>query len=148
LATLGMILLADTVETFVSKYFGKNVFVADFSASLSAQVFVLPLISYNFDTVNLISPLVNSLVLWTIPLVTVLGFFIILSTYIHAAVGIVIVNIYILVSSVFVNVVFFVDRLSDFGIEYSMPLVGAVSYFCILLALTIKLNKPRGSATK
>jgi hypothetical protein len=47
--------------------------LGDLKSTLAAQVLVWPLISYNFGRISLISPLVNMLILWTVPLSTVLG---------------------------------------------------------------------------
>lgn len=67
LATLGLILYSNAFD----KYFKK---IPDLSSTLAAQVFVWPLISFLFGSVSLISPIVNVLVLWTIPVATMLGF--------------------------------------------------------------------------
>lgn len=53
------------------------IFKKDLSTSLAAQVFVLPLIAYNFGQISLIAPLANMLSLWLVPLITYLGFIII-----------------------------------------------------------------------
>ncbi len=71
LATLGLILLAPVLD----RYFpGKGLPLReDLTTTLAAQVLVWPLIAYRFSQVSLISPLVNALSLWTIPIVTILG---------------------------------------------------------------------------
>lgn len=72
LATLGILVFADKFNLYL-----KNIpqpFKESLTVTLAAQIMVLPVIFYNFGTISLISPLVNTLVLWTIPLATVLGF--------------------------------------------------------------------------
>jgi competence protein ComEC len=49
------------------------VLLDDFVASLSAQLFVWPIISCYFGTFCLLGIVVNSLILWTVPVATVLG---------------------------------------------------------------------------
>lgn len=45
----------------------------DFSTTLAAQIGVSPILFVTFGQFNLLSPIINVLVLWTIPLITVLG---------------------------------------------------------------------------
>lgn len=44
-----------------------------FSTSLSAQIGVAPILFVTFGRFNLLSPLINSLVLWTVPYIMILG---------------------------------------------------------------------------
>ncbi len=74
LATLGLIFLYPDLENKFSK-------IPDFlklrqylSATLAAQIFVLPLLIYKFGGLSLISPLVNILILPMIPIIMILGF--------------------------------------------------------------------------
>ncbi len=62
-ATLGIVLFYRRWRPYFQrlKFFGK-----DLATTLAAQVFVLPLLYWHFRQINLISPLVNALVLWTI----------------------------------------------------------------------------------
>jgi len=43
------------------------------STSLSAQILTSPILYFTFGYISLVSPLVNCLILWTVPLMTVLG---------------------------------------------------------------------------
>jgi competence protein ComEC len=75
MATLGIMTLPD-VLLGMSKRLGfdsKASIWEDFATSVSAQVFVNPIISYYFGTVSLAAVIVNPLVLWVVPLCTVLG---------------------------------------------------------------------------
>jgi len=40
--------------------------------TLSAQIFTLPILAYNFSQISLIAPLANMAVLWTLPILTIL----------------------------------------------------------------------------
>ena len=81
LATLGLILYGEFFSSTLSKV-SKSVLFEDLAATLSAQVTVWPLISFHFGTVSLVSPLVNMLSLWTVPIATILGtLFILLGTF-------------------------------------------------------------------
>jgi len=74
LAMLGLIFL----QPFFMDFFKK---IPDFfqlryslTATLSAQIFVLPLLIYNFGRIPLLSPLANILIVPLLPLITILGF--------------------------------------------------------------------------
>lgn len=73
-ATLALILFEPKVYKLI--YFvpeSIRVFKKDFSTSLSASLGVAPILFFNFRQFNVLSPLVNSLVLWTIPFITIIG---------------------------------------------------------------------------
>jgi competence protein ComEC len=80
LATLGIVYFYPLFE----KYFGEKLkkypvaisFIAEILfMSLSAQIFVLPIILFNFQTLSLISPITNILVLPILPITMLIGFF-------------------------------------------------------------------------
>ncbi|MFH1565852.1 MAG: ComEC/Rec2 family competence protein [bacterium] len=72
LATFGLITLSPLIKEYVKlKFYGLE---EDFVSTLSAQIMVWPIISYCFGRISVISPLVNVLVLWVVPLVTIMGF--------------------------------------------------------------------------
>ena len=72
LATGGIILFQNSLQKVfrsVPKPFG-----GDLSTTLAAQILVIPAIFYHFGKVSAISPVANSLILWIVPLATILGF--------------------------------------------------------------------------
>ena len=80
LATLSLVLYNGRVKTIIKQIkpeidrsHGNNVFLDDLASTVSAQILVWPVISYYFGRVSILSPLVNCLVLWTVPLSTVVG---------------------------------------------------------------------------
>jgi len=71
LATLGLIIFCPILDRFLP---GKGMPLRDeLVTTLSAQVLVWPLIAYAFAQVSLLSPLVNSVVSWVVPVSTILG---------------------------------------------------------------------------
>ena len=71
LATLGLIVLQPLFERVIP---GKNLPLrGDFITTSAAQVMVWPLIAFHFGQVSLLSPVINALILWTVPLITYLG---------------------------------------------------------------------------
>jgi len=74
LATLGLIYLYPVFEEKL-KNWGNFLSLREyFSASLSAQIFLLPVIIYSFGSLSLLSPVVNILILPTVPAIMFLGF--------------------------------------------------------------------------
>lgn len=73
-ATLGIILFDNSFNHLIKIKSLPSVLTADLATSLAAQVFVLPIILYNFGSLSLVSPLANMFSLWLIPIVTYLGF--------------------------------------------------------------------------
>ena len=74
LATLGLVEYGNFFSNLIYKIIpAKFALMDDLCSTLSAQVLVWPLISFSFGNVSVISPLVNTLVLWTVPVATILG---------------------------------------------------------------------------
>jgi competence protein ComEC len=78
LATLGLMFLQPVLEKKIIKgkikKFIPKVFTEAFCATASAQVFVLPILLYNFHQFSIIAPIANILVLPLVPTVMFLGF--------------------------------------------------------------------------
>jgi len=74
LATVGIVYFYPLIEKYSIKKNGISFFNEILFLTLSAQVFVLPIIMNDFQQLSLISPLANLLVLPIIPLTMLLGF--------------------------------------------------------------------------
>ena len=71
LATLGLILVLPRLDQLLP---GKGLLLReDLLTTISAQILVWPLLAYHFGTISVLSPVVNALVLWTIPIITYIG---------------------------------------------------------------------------
>jgi len=70
LATLGLILIFPPLDQRLP---GKGFLRTDLLTTISAQILVWPLLAYQFGTVSILSPIVNALILWTVPIVTYVG---------------------------------------------------------------------------
>jgi len=89
LATLGIVYFSPFLQTNLinkNKTFGLWEILI---LTLSAQLFVLPIIFYNFETFSLVSPLANLLVLPIVPLTMLLGFLMVLFQFIFPPLGMV-----------------------------------------------------------
>ncbi|MEK7526159.1 MAG: ComEC/Rec2 family competence protein [Patescibacteria group bacterium] len=72
MATLSLILFQTKIDRLIR--FVPGILRQDLSTTIAAQVGVAPIIFYVFGQFNLLSPLYNVLVLWTIPFITIIGF--------------------------------------------------------------------------
>jgi competence protein ComEC len=70
LSTLGLL----TTKPIFDSWFGKRRIFEDFSTTLSAQIWTLPVLVSTFSSYSPVSILVNSLILWTVPPIMFLGF--------------------------------------------------------------------------
>jgi len=74
LATMGIIhlqpILSEKFKKITNAWGLKN----NLTATLSAQIFALPILIYNFGQISIISPITNILILPLIPFLTILGF--------------------------------------------------------------------------
>ena len=85
MAIFGLSLLPEYFNQFFKKIPNFRIFPLRqyLSATLSAQIFVLPLILYYFGNLSLIAPLTNVLVLSIMPLIMTLGFLFALAGLVH-----------------------------------------------------------------
>lgn len=79
-ATLSLVLFEPRVKKIVSRIRSlqgsdpvTKTIVNDLSTSLSAQIGVAPLLYYYFGQFNILSPLINVLILWTVVPITIIG---------------------------------------------------------------------------
>lgn len=140
-ATLGLIVVSNPIERYVSRHLGHNFFVSDFAASLSAQILVLPLLSYYFGRVNFVSALINGVVLWLIPPITVLGLAAILFMYIHPIIGTIISIPLLYLSDLFINIIVYAGGVfpAHSLVEFSLVILGI--YYLVLFALILYGNR-------
>jgi len=74
LATMGIIFLSPILEDFLKKIPNTFQLKSILSMTLSAQIFTLPILIYNFGYFSLVSPITNILVLPFLPWILGLGF--------------------------------------------------------------------------
>jgi competence protein ComEC len=74
LATLGLIYLSPMFEKWFARVPDVLGFRTNLSSTLAAQIFTLPILIYYFDRISIVAPVVNVLILWTIPYTMLLAF--------------------------------------------------------------------------
>lgn len=70
-ATVSLMLFEVKVNRLI--YFIPSIFRQGLSTSFAAQVLVAPILYLAFGQFNILSPVANALVLWTVPFITILG---------------------------------------------------------------------------
>jgi len=149
LATLGLILYGEFFSKVLSSI-SKSVLFEDLAATLSAQVTVWPLISFHFGTVSLVSPLVNMLSLWTVPISTILGtIFILLGSLLPFLSKIMAIFIYpFLDIFVRLNVFFSQFYFSSRGIQVNLIKMSLYYLFASLWAISLARRRRKEYETK
>ncbi|MDO8503837.1 MAG: ComEC/Rec2 family competence protein [bacterium] len=84
-ATAGMLAFGSRLNTFLGRV--PQFVRGDLATTLSAQIAVFPILLFSFGQVSLISPLVNVLILWTVPFIMIGGMIIALLGLIFEPIG-------------------------------------------------------------
>jgi competence protein ComEC len=134
LATLSLILYGGFFLKIIP-YF------SDLASTLSAQVLVWPLISYSFGTVSLISPVVNMLILWTVPLSTVLGGVLLILGFVNIWLSRLVGLFLFPFLDFFVQAVFYFATLNFSFVSYEISLKFLVVYYALALFLGVRFEK-------
>jgi len=71
LATTSLMLFESRIRTYIKVF--PEVVKEGLSTSLAAQVGVAPILFVTFGQFNPLSPVINALILWTVPLITIIG---------------------------------------------------------------------------
>ena len=144
LATLGLILYADMFENEIFKHVGlRNIVISDFSVSIAAQVLVTPLILYRFGRLSLISPFVNALLLWTIPLSTVFGAFFLLATFLNETLALVARFTVFPWLEIFIGGVTMFSKFKYANIDTRISLPALVAYYVFIFLVSFSNKKER-----
>lgn len=149
LATVGIILFQSKILKFLQIL--PKPFNEDLATTLSAQSLVVPVLFYHFGSISAISPVANALILWTIPLVTIIGFVYLATSFIIPVVAALIAWILWALLSIFVFVVELFGKISIAHFEFeSNQLLPLVVYYLgvILLVFYFKYGGVVGAKQK
>lgn len=141
MATLGLMLYSPLFESFFKGILGeKTILISDLSTTLGAQVLVWPLISYVFGRISIISPVVNALVLWTVPLTTIMGFIFLALTYISSYLSSLFSYVVVLPLYFFIRVVMFFANFSKASLDIRIGFPFLVSYYLFFVCIHVLSN--------
>lgn len=134
MATLSLVLYSDPIKGLLEKTKLKGTpFLVDLSASLGAQVLVWPLISYHFGSMSLLSPIINGLILWTIPLSTILGSLLIMLNYVSPIISYYFSLLVYIPIDIFIQFINISSHMPYVSMFYTMPLVLLIAYYFLVL---------------
>lgn len=146
LATASLILFNAPVSAVITKVIkSQSAIFQDLITTLAAQVLVWPLIANRFGRVSLISPLVNSLILWTVPISTILGFIFLPLGFISPMLARIASLIIYIPLDIFVSLVYIFARCPGASITYYMNSVWLLVYYCIALFLCFLSTRSKAS---
>jgi len=135
---LSLMLYSPSFEVFFKGILGeKTILISDLSTTLGAQVLVWPLISYVFGRISIISPVVNALVLWTVPFATIAGFIFLALTYINSFLSLFFSYIVTLPLYFFIKVVAFFASFSKASLDIRVGLPFFISYYVFFICFHI-----------
>ena len=144
LATLGLIVFGSSIVEELRKLFKTEAFfIEDLGTTISAQVFVLPIVSYYFGRISIISFLVNPLVLWTVPIATVIGTFFMFVAGLSSVVAKIMSIVMYPFLNIFTVAVNYFSRFSFSSINFNVGIVPVIIYYFLVVLLIFLINKKR-----
>lgn len=149
LATLGVVMVSPIILNYLKRL--PDVIKTDLAVTVSSQLLVLPIIAYNFHQISLVSIITNLAVLWTIPIIMILGAInLIISLIYQPLASMVAVLVYIPLTYFIYMVKFFASL--PFAWEYigDFDWVVWIGYYFILAGglFVLSLNYDQKSVTK
>jgi competence protein ComEC len=144
MATLSLCLFSEPISILVRKCFGNKRFflVEDLTSTLSAQILVWPIISNTFGTVSIISPIANPLILWTVPISTVLGIAMLLLTFISMHLSKLFSWVVFVPLDIYVQTVYWFGGLNGASTSFGLSTHLMVLYYMIILFWRLCLYRP------
>lgn len=137
-ATFGIIIFQNIIKT-ISRLI-PNILKEDFATTLSAQIGATPFLLVSFGEINMLSIFTNLILLWTVPIIMILG----LTAGILSLISPVLAQPFLLISYPFLAFFSEVARISS-GIYIPLSLTSnltpiAVIYYILLVYILIKLK--------
>lgn len=130
-ATFGLLY----IPSFFNKI--KNDFTEVFITTTSAQIATLPILLINFGNYSIFSIITNGLVLWTIPILMILGSIAAIFSFIFSPISTLFLNLCIPLLYFFQKIVsYFATFGSSFSLS-SIPWQFGVSYYLLLLSFLV-----------
>ncbi len=114
-----------------------------FIQTISAIIATLPLILFQFGRLSIVAPIVNVLVLWTIPWLMLFGFLAVIAGFIFFPLGQIIAWLGGLGMDYVIMIVNWFGKQSWSAIDLKIPWWGMVGAYIILLWLVIKKRKSK-----
>lgn len=139
LATIGVVVVAP--EIIKRLKFIPDLLRQDLGVTVAAQLMVLPIIASNFHQVSVSGILVNSLILWTVPIIMISGAISLIGALINEFLG----EVLVLIPGVFLT--YFIYIVSAFDQKWSSFYIGNVNflvwigYYLLILGVFLYLKQ-------
>ncbi len=115
----------------------------DLLVSASAQIITLPIIAINFHQISLVGILVNSLILWVVPIVMITGSIVLITSLINLSLAFWLALIPGVLLTYFVDIIYFFNQSwSSLKVGDLSPLVW-IGYYLIIFSLIFSLKKSK-----
>ncbi len=142
LATLSLILFEASISSMLKGLLKvQNVIIEDLSATLSAQMLIWPFLSYKFGQISLLSPVVNALILWTVPISTMAGSIFLALSALSGVLGSFLAVLVYLPLDFFVLMIEYFSKFNKFVLNAQVSLLFLVVYYFILGLFFIKSSR-------
>lgn len=139
-ATAGIILIHPIIQTI--RFFSHNIILKDISVTLSAYLALIPLLLYHFNTFTPFSVVINAFVLWTIPIVTIIGGIGSIASLILLFLAIPIFWVtYPFLHYMLIVAEFFSGLFPEYGLHGTLSLYFVIGYYILLLSFLIRFRK-------
>ena len=141
LAVMGLIFLQPFFSELLKKIPDNFQLRTSLATTLSAQIFVLPLLIYNFGQVSLISPLINILILPLIPFITIFGFiFSFIGIFLQSLARILFWFVYLMIAYI-LKVVDFFSKFSFASLNFkNVSWIWLIILYFILIVIVRKIH--------
>jgi len=146
LATIGIVYSYPLIENYTRERLQKFPETVSFLAeilflSLSAQIFVLPIILFNFQKLSVISPLANILILPILPITMLLGFLTVAASFIFHPLAIFFSWLAYIPLRYEILTINYLANLKYSFLEISLSWIGVVAWYVILMGLVVYFRK-------
>lgn len=139
-ATAGIIFLQDLIEQRLQVL--PRLIKKGLVTTIAAQVAVLPIITHNFQTLSLVSPLSNLLTFLLVPLLTVVGAAIALLALVFLPLGQLVAPLIYVPATLFVTIVSLSVKVPFAQIQIPrLPVVVWAAYYLVLVYIVIRCRK-------
>jgi competence protein ComEC len=130
-STLGIIIIPSLCKKW------ENALSGDFLTTVSAQAATLPILLGSFGTYSVWSVVVNALVLWTVPILMILGGFAAIASFVFAPLSRVLLYLCLPFLIYFQSITGFFAGLKGSLIVQSLPRQLTAAYYLLLISLLV-----------
>ena len=148
LATIGLVYISPILKKYVEKiklpeWKIVEVTMENLVTTLSAIIATLPLILYQFGRLSTVAPLVNILILWTIPYLMLFGFLALITSFIYFPLGQLLAGVAKFGMDYILWIVNFFGSQSWSAVNVSIPLWSMVIMYIVMYICLVKLSNKK-----